>query len=88
MLNNVTVGSGIAIPPVNQQKRSAEIEEREQAGSELSNIKLEQESLEIDPAEEKRVIRKVDLRVIPILFLLFLFAFVDRYVGLCFSVTK
>lgn len=32
----------------------------------------------IDPALEKKVLRKVDLNLVPILFLLFLCAFIDR----------
>jgi hypothetical protein len=32
----------------------------------------------IDAAAEKRLLRKVDLHVVPILFLLFLLAFLDR----------
>lgn len=33
---------------------------------------------EIDPVAEKKLLRKLDLRVIPILWLLFLLAFLDR----------
>lgn len=32
----------------------------------------------IDPAAEKRLLRKIDLRLIPILFVLYLCAFIDR----------
>jgi hypothetical protein len=32
----------------------------------------------IDPILEKKLIRKVDLNLVPILFLLFLCAFIDR----------
>jgi hypothetical protein len=32
----------------------------------------------IDPAVEKKLLRKIDLHLIPILFLLFLCAFIDR----------
>lgn len=32
----------------------------------------------IDPAAEKRLVRKCDLRVLPILWLLFMLAFLDR----------
>jgi hypothetical protein len=35
-------------------------------------------TLPIDPAIEKKLLRKVDLNLIPILFLLFLCAFIDR----------
>lgn len=34
--------------------------------------------LDIDPTLEKRLLRKVDFHLIPILFLLFLCAFIDR----------
>jgi hypothetical protein len=33
---------------------------------------------EIDPAAEKKLLRKVDLHVVPALFVLFLLAFLDR----------
>ena len=32
----------------------------------------------IDPAAEKKLLRKIDLRVIPILWFLFMLAFLDR----------
>ena len=32
----------------------------------------------IDPEAEKKLLRKLDLRVVPPLFLMFLFAFLDR----------
>jgi hypothetical protein len=37
-------------------------------------------TLHIDPAIEKKLLRKIDLHLIPILFLLFLCAFIDRQV--------
>lgn len=33
-----------------------------------------------DPAAEKRLLRKLDLRVLPVLWLLYLVNFIDRYV--------
>lgn len=33
---------------------------------------------EIDPQAEKKLLRKIDLRVVPILWLLFLLSFLDR----------
>jgi len=36
------------------------------------------ECYEIDPQAEKKLLRKIDLRVVPILWLLFLLAFLDR----------
>ena len=39
------------------------------------------EHLEIDPQAEKRLVRKLDFHIIPIVMLLYLFSFLDRYVN-------
>jgi hypothetical protein len=39
---------------------------------------LDVEAIVIDPIAEKKLLRKLDLRVLPPLFLLFLLAFLDR----------
>ena len=36
------------------------------------------ESAEIDPAEAKRVLRKIDLRIVPILFFTYLLQYLDK----------
>ena len=36
------------------------------------------ERFEIDPEAEKRLLRKLDLRVVPVLWFLFMLAFLDR----------
>lgn len=36
------------------------------------------ENYEIDPVAEKRLLRKLDLRVVPVLWFLFMLAFLDR----------
>ena len=36
------------------------------------------ENYEIDPAAEKKLLRKLDLRVVPVLWFLFMLAFLDR----------
>lgn len=46
-----------------------------------NSLSLKGEAQEIDPVLEKKVLRKVDLNLVPILFLLFLCAFIDRYVA-------
>ncbi|KAF4549816.1 MFS-type transporter-like protein 58 [Elsinoe fawcettii] len=48
--------------------------------SETSSPKVasEDDDYQIDPAAEKRMLRKIDYRLIPALFLLFLLAFLDR----------
>jgi hypothetical protein len=33
----------------------------------------------VDPAVERKLVRKIDFRLIPILFTLYLCAFIDRY---------
>lgn len=44
----------------------------------VNSLSLKGEAQEIDAALEKKVLRKTDLNLIPILFLLFLCAFIDR----------
>ena len=36
------------------------------------------EQYEIDPVAEKKLLRKIDLRLVPILWFLFMLAFLDR----------
>lgn len=45
---------------------------------EVNSVSVKEEAREIDAALEKKVLRKADLRIVPILFTLFLLAFIDR----------
>lgn len=36
------------------------------------------EDLQVDPAEAKRVLRKIDLRVVPVLFLTYMLQYLDK----------
>ena len=45
---------------------------------ELTEI-VEDVSEQLDAAAERRLVRKIDFRLIPILFTLYLCAFIDRY---------
>ena len=45
---------------------------------EVNSLSLKGEAQELDRALEKKVLRKTDLNLVPILFLLFLCAFIDR----------
>lgn len=45
---------------------------------EMTSLSLKGDGLEIDPILEKKLVRKIDLHLIPILFVLFLCAFIDR----------
>lgn len=45
---------------------------------ELTSLSIKGEAQEIDRAFEKKVLLKTDLNLVPILFLLFLCAFIDR----------
>jgi len=38
----------------------------------------EGESLDIDRAKEKKLVRKLDLHIVPVVMLLYLFSFLDR----------
>jgi hypothetical protein len=42
----------------------------------------------IDLAAEKKLLRKLDLHIIPIVMLLYLFSFIDRYVITCSHISK
>jgi hypothetical protein len=42
------------------------------------SVSIKGEAREIDPALEKKLLRKTDLNLIPITFMLFLCAFIDR----------
>lgn len=58
----------------------AEIEDLP-GGTELQDavsIDLKGEAQEIDPVLEKKLLRKVDIHLVPMLFVLFLCAFIDR----------
>jgi hypothetical protein len=43
-----------------------------------SSAELEAQHVELDEAESARVLRKVDMRLVPMLSLLYLVAFIDR----------
>lgn len=43
-----------------------------------SSAELEAQYVELDEAESARVLRKVDMRLVPMLALLYLVAFIDR----------
>lgn len=43
-----------------------------------SSAELEAQHVELDEAEANRVLRKVDVRLVPMLSLLYLVAFIDR----------
>jgi len=69
---------------------TADVKSSDGFKSEIENIPIEADQHdensmkgdgdEIDPVLEKKVVRKVDFNLVPILFLLFLCAFIDRYV--------
>ena len=52
---------------------NGDLKDSEQTVEDVSDV--------VDPAAEKRLVRKVDIRLIPILFVLYLCAFIDRYVS-------
>lgn len=43
---------------------------------------------EIDPARERKLVRKLDLHIVPVVMLLYLFSFLDRYDKLCIYCQK
>lgn len=48
----------------------------------ISPLKPESEFIEIDHVAEKKLVRKLDLYIVPIVMLLYLFSFLDRQVSL------
>jgi hypothetical protein len=50
----------------------------EKDAQDFNSLSLKGEAQEIDRALEKKVLLKTDLNLVPILFLLFLCAFIDR----------
>jgi hypothetical protein len=53
-----------------------------------SSGELEAQHVELDEAESARVLRKVDMRLVPMLSLLYLVAFIDRSNSTSITVTK
>ena len=49
---------------------------------EESPLKLDSEPIEVDHVAEKKLVRKLDLYIVPIVMLLYLFSFLDRQVSL------
>lgn len=62
---NVDDRSGSGIEPVGEKKTSSDGE-------------LEAHHIDIHEAEAKRILKKVDFRLVPVLSLLYLVAFIDR----------
>lgn len=56
----------------------SEIEDVPVEKVESNTVSLKGADLDIDPVLEKKLLRKVDFNLIPITFLLFLCAFIDR----------
>lgn len=48
---------------------------------EESPLKPDSEPIEIDHVAEKKLVRKLDLHIVPIVMLLYLFSFLDRQVS-------
>ncbi len=66
---------------MDEKHSSNELEVQKQIHEkEMEHIKSEAELLH-DRVSERKLLLKTDLHVVPILFLLFLCAFVDRYVN-------
>jgi hypothetical protein len=64
-----------------QQRSEIEHVPGEKEVQDFNSLSLKGEAQEIDRALEKKVLRKTDLHLVPILFLLFLCAFIDRWVS-------
>ncbi|KAF1837695.1 MFS general substrate transporter [Decorospora gaudefroyi] len=67
---------------VDQKKLSTELQHTENMAEKASNssasAELETQNLELEEKESARVLRKVDMRLVPMLSLLYLVAFIDR----------
>lgn len=51
-----------------------------------NSSELEAQHVELDEAESARVLRKVDMRLVPMLALLYLVAFIDRSNSVCSNI--
>jgi hypothetical protein len=60
--------------PTTEHSKTEDVAEK----SSHSSGELEAQHLELDEAESARVLRKVDMRLVPMLSLLYLVAFIDR----------
>ena len=49
-------------------------------GSQSDERGIGQIKYEIDPMEEKKLLRSLDLRLVPVVMLVYMFSFLDRYV--------
>lgn len=49
---------------------------------EVSSLKPDSEPIEIDHVAEKKLVKKLDLYIVPIVMLLYLFSFLDRQVSI------
>lgn len=65
------------LKPIDNDAYSAYVE-TQQDNPRDSDTAVENSMLRIDPTESKRILRKVDLRVIPILAILYFLSFLDR----------
>jgi hypothetical protein len=67
---------------MDQDKLSVEHKRAEDVAEKISHSsnsgELEAQNVEYDEAEAARVLRKVDMRLVPMLALLYLVAFIDR----------
>lgn len=67
---------------MNQEKLSVEHRRTENVAEKTSNSsasgEIEAQDVELQEREAARVLRKVDMRLVPILSLLYLVAFIDR----------
>lgn len=55
-----------------------EAEKGQQSGVLTSDEKFREEYASIDPKEERKLIRKLDIHIIPVVMLLYLLSFIDR----------
>lgn len=60
--------------PLADDKKIEDIEEKKTS----SDAEIEANQLEIDEKEARRILSKVDYRLVPVLALLYLVAFIDR----------
>lgn len=55
-----------------------ETEKGQQPGVLTSDEKFRAEYASIDPREERKLVRKLDIHIIPVVMLLYLLSFIDR----------
>lgn len=68
----------MAMPPAAMEEGVSTTPPKEYEPEQSRDYEIESQLEEVDPAAEVRLVRKLDLHIIPVVMLLYLFSFLDR----------